>query len=120
MEVVLADTNAILYFLKGLAFMEKYKNAKFAISEISEIELLGVKDIALKDLEARKKIIDSCILLPLKSDIKILAIQLKQKTTLKVPDAVIAATSIYYNLPLVTADKEFKKIPGLPLQLLEL
>ena len=120
MAIILADTNAIIYFLKGDAMMRPYLNEQFAISEISEIELLGVKDIATGVLNARKTIIENCLLFPFTSEIKTLAIQLKQKTTFKIPDAIIASTAIYFNLPLLTADKEFKKIPGLSLILLEL
>ena len=39
---------------------------------------------------------------------------------MKTADAIIAASAIYLNLPLVTADKGFKKIKELDLQLLEL
>ena len=43
MAIILADTNALIYFLKGDAIMAPYKNERFGLSEISEIELLGVK-----------------------------------------------------------------------------
>ena len=34
---------------------------------------------------------------------------------IKLPDAIIAATAIHYNLPLLSADKGFKNISGLTL-----
>ncbi|MBO5690919.1 MAG: PIN domain-containing protein, partial [Spirochaetaceae bacterium] len=37
---------------------------------------------------------------------------------IKLPDAIVAATAISYNVPLLTADKEFNKIKGLNLCLL--
>jgi predicted nucleic acid-binding protein len=40
--------------------------------------------------------------------------------TLKLPDAIVAASALYMSLPLVTADKSFLKIPGLDLHLLKL
>ena len=52
--------------------------------------------------------------------IKKTTIGLKQKYTIKTADAIIAASAIYLNLPLVTADKSFKKIQEIDLQLLEL
>jgi len=119
MAIVLADTNAIIYFLKGHPIMEPYKEERFGLSEISEIELLGIKNIQKQDLERRTLLIENCILYPFVSEIKSLAIQLKQRTTLKIPDAIIAATTFYFDLILLTADKEFKKVKGLPLILLE-
>jgi len=43
-----------------------------------------------------------------------------QKFVIKLPDAIIAATALYLDLPLLTADKEFSKIPDVKLILLEL
>ncbi|MCL2074236.1 MAG: PIN domain-containing protein [Marinilabiliaceae bacterium] len=39
---------------------------------------------------------------------------------MKLPDAIIAAISIKYNLPLVTSDKDFRKIPNLDLVLIDI
>ena len=40
-------------------------------------------------------------------------VQLRKKNKTKLPDAIIAASSITKKLPLFTADKGFAKIPGL-------
>jgi predicted nucleic acid-binding protein len=47
-----------------------------------------------------------------------LAIELRQQIKIKTPDAIIAATSQYLQIPLVTADKGFKNILGLELILI--
>lgn len=44
----------------------------------------------------------------------------KQEFKIKVPDAIIAATSIHKNIPLITFDKGFDTIKSLDLILLEL
>lgn len=119
MAIVLADTNAIIYFLQGQPIMQPYKNERFGLSKISEIELLGIKNITKEHHLKRRTLIQNCILYPFVSEIKTLVIQLKQKATLKIPDAIIAATTFHFDLILLTADKEFKKIKGLPLILLE-
>ena len=41
----LADTNAVLYLLKGDSCMRPYLSAKLAISVITEMELLSFADI---------------------------------------------------------------------------
>jgi predicted nucleic acid-binding protein len=51
--------------------------------------------------------------LGLTNGIKEIAITLKQQYTIKVPDAIIAATAQYYGMTLITADRDFQKIAGL-------
>jgi hypothetical protein len=46
----------------------------------------------------------------LERGIKNLTIEIKIKYKLKIPDAIIAASAQYYNLPLITADKAFRKL----------
>ena len=116
----LADTNVLLYVIAGNTAVISYINEEFYISEISEIELLGNKGITDIQLKYRSKIIDNCTVVGLSEYIKRITIQLKQSYTLKIPDAIIAATDIYLNIPLLTADKEFKKIKELDLILIKL
>ena len=52
--------------------------------------------------------------------IKERTILLRRKYGTKLPDSIVAATAIECELPLVTADKGFKKIEELDLRLLEL
>ena len=115
----LADTNVLLYVITGNSGVVKYINEEFYISEITEIELLGNKGITDIQLKYRSKIIDNCTIVSLSEYIKRIAIQLKQNYTLKIPDAIIAATAIYLNIPLLTADKDFKKIKELDLILIQ-
>jgi predicted nucleic acid-binding protein len=42
-----------------------------------------------------------------------------QEFSVKLPDAIIAATSIYLDLPSLTADTGFEKIKGVKLILVE-
>jgi len=41
--------------------------------------------------------------------------QLKQKYQIKLPDTIIAASAIYYDIPLVTFDSDFTQITELNL-----
>jgi len=54
----------------------------------------------------------------LTADIRKIAIEIRQKVKVKTPDAIIAATSKYLQIPLVTSDKGFKNVPDLELILL--
>jgi predicted nucleic acid-binding protein len=114
MGLIIVDTNIVIYTIKGLKLVEPYiEEYEFSISEITIIELLGVKGIDDFTLTKRKEFINSCSLFPFNSFIREMAITLKQKYTLKVPDAIIAATSLHYDITLLTADKEFNKIKEL-------
>lgn len=47
--------------------------------------------------------------------IKEKSIDIRNNHKLKIPDAIIAATSIVYNIPLITSDKDFEKVKELDL-----
>ncbi len=49
-----------------------------------------------------------------------IAIQLRRKHNLKLPDALIAASAKLINLPLITADKAFANIEGVDCLVLDL
>jgi predicted nucleic acid-binding protein len=51
--------------------------------------------------------------------IKDFTIKLRKEYSLKLPDSIIAATSLYINAPLITADTDFKKVQELDLILFE-
>ena len=57
-----------------------------------------------------KSFIKDCIVIDIPYDIKKLAIELRKKCNVKLPDAIIAATSLFLNAPIVTADRGFKKM----------
>ena len=116
----LVDTNFLIYLLNGHAVIAPYLNDNFFISEITEMEMLGVKELAPVTLKIRTELIENCYCVNFNSDIKEITIRIKQKTIVKLPDAIVAASAMYMSLPLLTADKTFTKISGLDLQLLKL
>ncbi len=62
-----------------------------------------------------RALLDDCIIFELTAEIRKLAIEIRQQTKIKTPDAIIAATSQYLKLPLITSDKGFKNIAGIEL-----
>jgi predicted nucleic acid-binding protein len=111
MGLILADTNIVIYTLKGVKQIEPYfEEYEFSVSDITIIELLGVRDANNFTLRKRKDFIDECWIHPFNSYVREIAIRLKQKYTLKIPDAIIASTSVHYDIPILTADSDFKKI----------
>jgi hypothetical protein len=121
MGLIIADTNIVVYSIKGLPELKPYiLTYNFAVSEITVIELLGIKGIDPFTLKRRKEFLEDCHLYHYNSYIRVIAIRLKQKYVLRIPDALIAATAIHYDIPFLTADKDFKKIEELEVIIIEL
>jgi predicted nucleic acid-binding protein len=111
----LVDTNVLIYALEGHPAVSGIVKCSIALSVISEIELLGKKGIEPKEILVIRSLLKDCIILNLTDEIKDIAITLKQKYSIKIPDSIVAATSVYLGLPLVTADADFKKIKDIEL-----
>ena len=116
----LADTNFLIYLLEGNSIVEPFIEYSFGVSFISEIELLGHKGLKKTEENRLKALLSDCFLIEWSQRIKEETIWLKRKYSIKLPDAIIASTCLNYNLPLVTADKGFRKIKELDLFLIEL
>ena len=90
------------------------------MSFVSEIEILGFHGITKSDETKLKLLLNDCFQIEWNTKIKEQTIQLKKKYSIKLPDAIIAASCLVYDIPLVTADKGFSKIKELDLVLIEL
>ena len=112
----LADTNAVIYLLKGNDCMQPYLASRLSISVISLMELLSFPDITQAEDKMIRELINSCEVLSLSEDIVELTIQIRKNAKVKLPDAIIAATAISHQIPLITADAGFNKIGGLKLE----
>ncbi len=116
----IADTNFLIYIHEGNKILEPFLQYNFGISFISEIELLGYNGITKSEEIKLKQLISDCFEIELNSKIKEKTIELRRKYSIKVPDAIIAASSLVYGIPIVTADKGFSKIQELDLILIEI
>ena len=116
------DTNILIYILEKHPHPLISSIVKFshAVSVISEIELLGKKNITPHEVNIARDLLNNCEVIELNNVIKETAIALKQKYSIKTSDAIIAATSKVFDLQLVTADKDFKKINDIEVILLNL
>jgi hypothetical protein len=114
------DTNFLIYVLEGNEYITPFLDYNFSISFITEIELLGFAGITTDEENKIKSLVSDSFKIEWDEKIKDNTIKLRRKYKIKLPDAIIAATAISYDLPLVTADKEFASIEELELVLLEL
>lgn len=115
-QMLLLDTNAVLYLLQGDYNMLQLTDKKrTAINFVIEIELFGWPGIKENDLELFRSFMKQAYFFDYSHRIKEITIMLKQKYNLKIGDAFIAATAIYYELTLVSADKSFVRVKELQL-----
>jgi len=115
----LLDTNAIIYFLKGRLttdsneLIENVIHESLNISIITKIELLCWKNITDGEIGKVREFLNYAKIHYLDDQIADLAVSIRKEFNLKLPDAVIAATTAHYKFKLITADHHFEKIPHL-------
>lgn len=114
--MILCDTNIFIEIYRGnetiIEIIKEIGQQNVAISDVSCAELLyGARN--KKELQAIRNDIDSLIVLPIDSNISKFAVDLVEKYSishkLSLPDAIIGATAILYDIPLYTLNtKDFK------------
>lgn len=115
----LIDSNAISHYLSGKLsavatdFMNGLVDEGAVISVITQIELLGFNAPKADAILFRDFVNDSRVI-ELTEPIVFQTIALRKSRSIKVPDAIIAATALVHELTLLTNNtKDFSNIPGL-------
>jgi predicted nucleic acid-binding protein len=57
--------------------------------------------------------LEDVVIIDINTYIKKESIEIRKQHKLKLPDAIIAATARYLDLPVFSADSDFKKVPDL-------
>ena len=108
------DTNIILYILSGDEIIANYLQKKnLFTSIICEIELFSYKHISASQEKEIRRFLKEFKVITIDESVKNLSIEIRKKYQLKIPDSIIAGSAIAFEIPLVTADKGFKKISKL-------
>lgn len=111
---ILADTNILLYLLKGdETIMNWLQKKEVYISFITELELLGYSKITIREDAQIQRLLKDCYLIPLNDTIKEAYVYIRRHYPLKLADSIIAASAISLNIPLITADKKIRIIDEL-------
>ena len=112
----LIDTNVIIDFsenrlpLNAKLFVAEVIDNEPNISIINKIELLGFSMVTPEIIEFT----DSTNIINLTEDVANQTIKLRKNRKIKLPDAIIAATALVYNLTLISRNsKDFDGIDGL-------
>lgn len=122
MTVWLLDSNAIMGFLNqdsAPGFINQFEQALVegaAVSVITTIEVLGWRGHDTTSRASAEKLLTCLDEIPLATSVAQQAILLRSSYSIKLPDAVIAATALTHGLKLMTRNQsDFERITGLPI-----
>ncbi len=113
------DTNVVLYLLRG-DLMEALGPADYYVSVITEMELLSFPGLDPAGQVAIEEFLGAVMVVDLTPEIRRAAITLRRRDRLKLPDAIIAATTQVLQATLLTNDEALLRIEGVPAQSLRL
>ena len=117
---ILVDTNIVIFLLNGDHDLAEILNEKkLFVSFVTQLELLGYAKISLQQEKLIENMLSYCVVVDINNAIKTEVIRLKRSYSIKLPDCIIAATAVYLDMPLMTADKGFSRIEELNLMLYE-
>lgn len=120
-DSIVVDTSFIINLFNGVAeVQELITDRNLFVSVISEIEILSFPNLTDSDKALIKNFLSECYIVDIEPAIKDITIDIRAKFKTKLPDAVIAATALYFDLPLFTMDKGFERITDLQAVILSL
>lgn len=116
---LLIDTNIAIYYLNNqlpdVTATELDKHT-LSMSVISRMELLSWRNAGTEDIAVIQAFIKSATVYNLDEAVILKSIEVRKNYSVKLPDAIIAATALVFNYTLVTRNiADFKNIPGLDL-----
>jgi len=95
------DTNIILYFLAGdKTLIPFFEDHSLHISVITEIELLGYKNLTEENRREIKNFLKFYRIFGISDSIKKHTIRLRKQHNMKLPVAIIMGTALALNCPL--------------------
>lgn len=116
---MILDTNILIAYLNGeIEVIEtlsswRRENRALFISSISVAEVLSLPSLSPQDTQKIKIFLSDFIAIPFDNYLAETVAQLRRKYKISIPDAVIAATALIRNAPLVTRDVGFRKVKEL-------
>ncbi len=119
----LIDTNILIYYLENQIPTDKIERVEevlensFAISVISEIELLSYASLDSADLNTIKTFLAEAEIFPVDATIVEQVAEIRRKHKIKLPDAIIGATAKIQSRTLLSRNtKDFEKIEDLEVE----
>jgi len=117
---VLVDTNICIGYIGGdfpkqiLDDLDTIIESEYHLSIINKIELLGFQHLTLHEEKQFRLLIENAVMHHIDEAIVEKTIEIRKNYRIKIPDAIIAATCLTFNLSLITLNiSDFEKIEGL-------
>lgn len=115
----LIDSNSVIDYLgnrlpeSGMIFMNGVIDVVANVSVITKMEVLGF-NAPKEDYQVLTEFMDDAVVLYLTEEIVQECIAIRKQQKIKLPDAIIAATSIVYDMDLITRNtSDFKNVQNL-------
>lgn len=116
-EGFLIDTNTVIDYLDNKLPIESNSlidSVHSQISVITRIELLGWANATEEQTSVLEQFVKTSIVYNLEESVILKVIELRKTISIKLPDAIIAATALQNNLTLITRNKnDFKNLQSL-------
>jgi predicted nucleic acid-binding protein len=116
----LIDTNTVINYLdnsmpaSAILFLNKIVDDACNISIITKIETLGYNFKSIEEKNMMEYFISASIIYELNEAVVNATIAIRKAHKIKLPDAIIGATALVYNLTLITRNtSDFKNITGI-------
>ena len=111
-DKLVLDTNVVIAYLAGQpAAKEAFSKREVHLSVVNEIELKCFPKLTPADIQIINIYLSRTILWSINGAIKEIAIEFRKTYRLGLADAIIAATASVLDMPLVTQDKDFTRLP---------
>ena len=115
------DTNILIAYLNGeeqvVGTLQQWRLEQRAlvISAVTFVELLALPTLTQAEINVIKRFLRTLLCIPLDERLAEEAARLVRTFRLRVPDAVIAATALACDMPLVSRDRAFRRVEELRL-----
>jgi predicted nucleic acid-binding protein len=110
-ESLVLDTNVALFLLRGdNSAADAIFGQRVVISFITYMELLSKPGMTRAETKQVTAFVNEWPMIELDARILEEAIRLRKTYRLKIPDAIVAATALTQQIPLLTADTDFERI----------
>ncbi len=108
---ILIDTNIALYLLGGDSRIAEILDGQIVhVSFVTELEPLGYPGLNKRETKLINDFLEDCVIIDINKRIKDYTIEFLKNYKLKIPDGIIAATSAYLGIPLMSADTDFMSV----------
>jgi predicted nucleic acid-binding protein len=104
------DTNAAILLLKSETAREHFNNTQLFASVINRIELLSKPELTADDEQEIRSFLDDITIVGINDLIENETIAIRRSSKIRLPDCIVAATSIILNAVLLTRDDQLLKL----------